>query len=136
MTAVIEKALFYKVTQDMGVAALISTRFTPVSIPQTATFPNATYQLISGDAIKEHGNPSSLPHPRIQITCWGLGFDDVIAVDKAIKTAIDGKRENWGTGSYITKVLSCQAETTPHDDKDAVTGLFWRSRDYFIRWQE
>lgn len=133
----IEKALFYKVTQDAGVSALISTRFTPTTLPQTVTnFPAAVYQFISGSGIKEHGNPTSLPRPRIQITCWSTTFDDTVAVDKAIKAAIDGKRESWGTDSYITKVLSCVAETTPRDDKDPVTGLFWRSRDYFIRWQE
>lgn len=133
----IENALFYKVTHDVGVSSLIGTRFTPTSLPQTVTgFPAAVYQFISGSAIQEHGNPTSLPRPRIQITCWATSFDDTVAVDKAIKAAIDGKRENWGTGSYATKVESCIAETTPRDDKDPVTGLFWRSRDYFIRWQE
>lgn len=137
MTARIEAALFYKVTQNSGVSTLIGTRFTPTTLPQTVVlFPAAVYQFIGGNAIQEHGNPSSLPRSRVQITCWSTNFDDPVAVDKAIKTAIDGKRESWGTGSYVTKVLSCIAETTPRDDKDPVTGLFWRSRDYFIRWQE
>lgn len=133
----IEKALFYKVTQDAGVSSLISTRFTPTTLPQTVVlFPAAVYQFITGAAIKEHGNPTSLPRQRVQITCWALNFDDTVTVDKAIKTAIDGKRESWGTDTYVTKVLSCVAETTPRDDKDTITGLFWRSRDYFIRWSE
>jgi hypothetical protein len=137
MAARIEAALFYKVTQNAGVAALIGTRFTPTTLPQTVVlFPAAVYQFITGAAIKEHGNPTSLPRQRCQITCWSNIWDDLPPLDKAIKTAIDGKREYWGTGSYITKVLSCVAENTPRDDKDPVTGLFWRSRDYFIRWQE
>lgn len=133
----IENALFHKVTQNAGVSALISTRFTPTTLPQTvASFPAAVYQFISGTPIKEHGVATSLPRQRVQITCWALNFDDTVAVDKAIKAAIDGKREEWGTGAYVTKVLSCQAESTPRDGKDQVTGLFWRSRDYFIRWSE
>ena len=132
----IENALRHKVINNAVVATLIGTRFTPTSLPQKATFPAAVYQFISGTSIKEHGNPTSLPRQRVQITCWALNFDDTVVIDKAIKNAIDGKRENWGTGTYVTKVLSCQAETTPRDDKDPVTGLFWRSRDYFIRWQD
>jgi hypothetical protein len=136
MTAHIQNALRYKVTQNAEVAALISTRFTPTSLPQTVTFPATVYQFISGKAISEHNNPTSLPRERVQITCWSTNFDDTVTIDKAIKAAIDGKREEWGIAPYVTKVLSCVAETTPRDDKDPVTGLFWRSRDYFIRWQE
>ena len=136
MAADIGKALYHKVTNNAGVIALISTRFYPLALPQTATFPAAVYQEISGQAIKVHDGPTVLPKPRFQITCWGLNFSDVVAVDAAIKTAIDGKRENWGTGSYVTKVLSSIAESTPRDDRDPTTGLYQRSRDYFIRWQE
>lgn len=131
----IGKALFHKVTNTAGVSSLISTRFYPVVVPQTATFPLAVYQSISGGSIKTHGEPSSLPRPRYQITAWALTFAEVVAIDNAIKTAIDGKRETWGTGAFATVVHECSPDNEPRDDRDPVTGLYTRSRDYFIRYK-
>ncbi len=142
MTADIGKALAYQVSQGSEVIAILGAnassngRFSPVSMPQTATFPLALYQEISGQLIHQHGEASVLPRPRIQITCWGMTYGDVVALDRAIKAAIDGKRGNWGTGSYVTMVESCVAETTPHDDRDPETSVFQRSRDYMIMWKE
>lgn len=127
-------ALFHKVTNTAGVSSLIGTRFYPVAMPQTATFPLAVYQFITGENIKTHGAPSALPRPRCQITAWALTFAEVVAIDNAIKTAIDGKRETWGTGASTTIVHECSPEE-PRDDRDPVTGLYWRSRDYFIRYK-
>jgi hypothetical protein len=136
MPADIDKALVHKVMNNAGVIAVIGTRFYPVALPQIATFPAAIYQEIPGTLIKLHSEPTQLPRSRFQITCWGINFSDVVAADKAIKATIDGKRENWGTGSFVTSVHECTAETTPRDDRDSGTGLYWRSRDYFIRWKE
>ena len=130
MTADIDKALMYQVTHDAGVIAIISTRFTPIALPQTAVFPAAVYQEISGVPIGVHNEASILPRPRIQITCWGLTFADVVAADKAIKIAIDG------ISPYVTMVEACQAASTPHDDRDPTTELYQRSRDYMIMWKE
>lgn len=131
----IDKALFHKVTNNSGVSTLISTRFYPVNLPQTATFPLAVYQSVSGDSIHTHGAPTVLPKPRYQITCWALTFAEVVAIDKAIKNAIDGKRESWGTGSYVTEVQECTSQSEPRHDRDEVTGIYTLSRDYFIRYK-
>ena len=136
MAADLGKALTYQVTQDSGVSTLIFSRFSPVAMPQTSVFPLAVYQEISGQPIHLHGEASVLPRSRVQITCWGMTYSDVTAVDKAIKSAIDGKRGNWGTGSYVTMIEECVAETTPHDDRDPETQIYQRSRDYMIRWKE
>lgn len=137
MASNIEKALYYQVINFAGMSALISDRFYPVRLKQTInTFPAAIYQLIPGSNTKEHGNPTVLPRPRVQITIYSNNFDDTVAVDKLIKTAIDGKRGNWGTGSYVTYIQSCLSESTPRDDSDNDTGLYWRSRDYLIMYTE
>ncbi len=130
----IGKALHHKVTNDVSTAALIGDRFYPVAMPQTATFPLGVYHFMPGGNIKTHGAPSALPRVRCQITAWALTFADVVAIDIAIKMAIDGKRESWGTGAFITVVQECSPEE-PRDDRDPKTGLYWRSRDYFIRYK-
>jgi hypothetical protein len=136
MAADIDKALFYQVSHDSGVIALMSTRFYPIAIPQTTTFPLALYQMVSGVPVKVHDGKTILPKPRYQITVWAITFAEVVAIDLSIKLAIDGKRGNWGTGSYITYIESSLAETTPRDDRDPVTGLYQRSRDYNIMYSE
>jgi len=135
MAANIDKALAHKVKSDAGVASLIGVRFFPVRVPQGQPMPMAIYQATPGKVTKEHGNPIALPNPRYQITCWAQTFEEVVDIDAAIKKAIDGKREDWGTGLYVTSIQRCQAEVNPRDDSDAVTGLFWRSRDYFIMYK-
>lgn len=132
----IDKALVYQVTNDSKVAALIAGRFYPVSMPQSATFPLAVYQFVSGTVIQVHGEVGVLPLARVQITCWGLTFMDVVEVDRAIKNSIDGKRGNWGTGAYVTAIEECVAETTPRDDRDPNTAIYQRSRDFSIQWKE
>lgn len=136
MAADIEKALTYKVTQNAGVIAVISTRFYPIALPQTVTLPAATYQLISGVPIGKHDSKTVLPKSIVQITCWGTTFAEIVSVDKAIKDAIDGQKGNWGTSTYVTSVKHCIAKTTPRDTRDATTGLHIRSRDYSIMWAE
>lgn len=139
MPADIGKALTYQVSHDSGVTALLGSnpiRFTPTSLPQTPTLPHVVWQDISGTLTQHHGEASILPRHRIQVTCWGASYADVVAVDKAIKTALDGKRGDWGTGTYVTRVESCQAETTPRGDRDPETQMYQRSRDYIIMWKE
>jgi len=136
MAANVDKALVHQVKNNAGVIALISSRFYAVNLPQTVTLPAAVYQSISGKLIKEHGVVTSLPTPRYQITCWSNQFDDVVELDIAIKAAIDGKRGTWGTGTYVTMIQRCQAESVPRHDRDPVTGLYWLSRDYLIMWTE
>lgn len=131
----IDAALAYKVINTPGVSSLIGARFYPINLPQIATFPLAVYQSITGTSISTHGAPTALPRPRYQIKAWALTFAEVVAIDYAIKTAIDGKRETWGTGASLTVVHECTAFTEPRDDRDPVTGLYWRSRDYFIRYK-
>ena len=136
MTADIDKALTYQVTQNAGVKAILSSRFFPIALPSGTSLPAALYQEISGVLIGVHDGQSILPKPRIQITCWGLLFSDVVSADEAIRQALDGQKGNWGTGTYITEVEACQAVSTPHDDRDPGTGLYQRSRDYSIIWKQ
>lgn len=137
MAADLEKALHHKVTTTAGVIAVIATRFYPLALPPSVTLPAAVYQSIpAGTLRKIHNSKGLLPRQRIQITAWGTTFAAVVSVDRVIRDAIDGQRGSWGTGSFITVVQGCQAETTPYDDKDAETGLFYRIRDYFIMWSE
>lgn len=132
----IDKALRYKILQDAGVVALIVDRFYAVTLPQTVVLPAVTYQSSAGKITSEHGSRSVLPRPRYQIKSWSDEFQDVVAIDIAIKNVIDGQRGNWGTGSYITFVDSCLNESVPRDDRDSITGLYTRSRDYLIMYKE
>lgn len=134
----IQKALVHKVTTDAGVIALIGTRFYDRKLPQSVTLPAATYQFVTGGELQHHHNePSLLPNARLQITVFGhWGTHDVGAIDRAIKSAIDGSRATWGTGAYQTEVQRCVAETGFFDDLDPESGLYLQMRDYRIMYLE
>lgn len=130
----IDKAIAHKLLNSAGISSIVGDRVYPVRLPQTVTFPLLVFQSISGKAIKYQSEPTALPRPRYQITCWSNLFEDVVALDLAVLQAIDGKRENWGTGTYVTFIQSCIAESEPLDNPEPETGLFVRSRDYFIQY--
>lgn len=136
MSADLDAALVYAVTHASGVTALISTRFYPMRLPETVTMPAATYQMVGGGSrVGQHRAPSLLPRQRVQLTVFG-SFADCVAIDRALRVALDGFRGTWGTGATATAIESCMCVSGPVDDADPEAGLVWRSRDYFIMWKE
>ena len=133
----ISKALAAFVTADSAVKALIVKRFYPVHLPQSVIMPAASYQFLPGGrVVQAHGEKSSLPRARVQITMFGVLYVDCAAVDAAIKQALDGQQGSWGSGSFVTEVESCVVAGPPADGVDPETGLLWRTRDFFIMWKE
>lgn len=132
----LDKALPYYVTHHSGVKAVIDVRFYPQRLPQTVTLPAATFQAIGGAGpVPQHGAAGLLPRQRYQVTAFGQQAD-LVAVDRALKAALDGYRGTWGTGAYLTEIECCLVVSAPVDDSDPESGLAWRSRDYLIIWKE
>lgn len=117
----IEAGLYSKVTGNVGVAALISTRFYPVVLPQKVTLPAASYQVISGEAGYTIGTQAAqVRKPRFQINAWASTYDAAKALARALRTAIDHQTGTWSG----TSVIGCIIEGEELDFYDDSTKTY------------
>ncbi len=92
----VETDVYAAITNDAGLAALIGTRLYPLALPENATYPAATYSVIS-----------EVPHAsgrcmetRVQVDLYDAGaaqdaaYDTVLAMRDALVTLIHSKG-NW-----------------------------------------
>lgn len=88
--ATIETAIYALLTGDGTLTALVSTRVTPVLVPQGSAMPAVTYAQVSGIRIHATSGPAGLVNSRWQFNCWGVSHASVRAVSDAVRQAIDG----------------------------------------------
>lgn len=93
---VIEEALYAHLAASAGVAALVSARIYPQTIPQDIALPAIAYQRISGVREYSHGGPSQLAHPRFQFTCQAATYAAAKSLANAVRAALSGYRGTMG----------------------------------------
>ena len=87
--ATIEEAIYAHLTGNSGVAALVSTRIYPLTIPQDIALPAIAYQRISGPRIAAHDGPTGVARARIQITCQAPTYAAAKGLAMAVRQALD-----------------------------------------------
>lgn len=93
---VIEEALYAHLVGTAGVAALVSTRIYPQTIPQDVALPAIAYQRISGVREYSQSGPSQLAHPRFQLTCQAATYAGAKALANAVRAALSGYKGTMG----------------------------------------
>lgn len=86
----VEEALYTHLTDDAGVAALVSARVYPLVAPQDVARPYLVYQRISTPRVRSHSGPSGLAHPRFQITAVASTYGSARSLANAVRAALDG----------------------------------------------
>lgn len=100
-----EYELRTKLLSDATVAAILATRLYPVILPQNTIFPAATYQIIDTPRDNTLDGPSGLARPKIQFTLWATKADNVKALARAIRLALNGFKGTLPDGSDVKSVL-------------------------------
>jgi len=78
--------------ENVGVAALTSTRIYPLILPQTPTYPAITYQRVSNTG---QDGTSTLRQSRWQVNCWSKrrdgagGYGECQQLATAVKAALE-----------------------------------------------
>lgn len=130
--ATIEEALYSLVTTDTAVAALISTRFTPIEVPQKSSLPAASYQVITTPREYDQDGPAGFASPRIQITITGQTYAEAKSVGNAIRSAINGYR-----GTVLSVVIfGIFLENEYDGSSNLETGFSTLRQDYRVNWRE
>ena len=125
--AELEEAVYSRLTGNVAVAAMVSTRVYPNKIPQEAALPAVAYQRISARRVKAHAAPTGLARVRVQVTCVSRSYSEVKALAAAVRTAMQGVMGSVGgvtlQGSWL--------ETDADEYGDAET-LHSVRQDYMI----
>lgn len=93
----------------------------PLSVPADGIYPCVVYQRISTPQIRSHAGVE-LEYPRMQLSCWGKRFSDVVSTAETVKQVLDLNRVNF-------KLATKESEL---DVKDVEPGLYRRILDFFI----
>lgn len=111
---------------NAGVAALIATRLYPEVLPQAATLPAATYQVVDRTEVVARPDLSTLRlmRMRIQVDCYASSYAGVKAVEAATIQAIYGFNHAVSDAVIQTRVVdlrdAVQAEENSwHSSLDA-----------------
>ena len=87
---VIEEAVFYHLTNDADILAIIGTRAYPNAIPQEADLPAIAYQVISRPGAMAHDGPVGIAWPRFQFTGQADDYDEIVDLMNKVRVAFDG----------------------------------------------
>ena len=138
----VQKHIRAFVMADPEIAAQIGTRFYPVKLPQTATFPALTLQRISGVRFQPLKGPASLARPRYQFDVWMKVADGVAAfsrtqmIGQLLRERLEGQRTDVLDDSVMPAVIRrmwFEFDTDRDLFEPDVNGGYYRySADYFI----
>lgn len=104
----LQAALYYHLTHNSAVAALVGTRVYPRFAPAGVSLPNIVYKKVSRVQKRAHSDqPGSgqkhLVYRRIQIDCTADTSDGADALAKAVREALDSYHGTMGGtgGVYV-----------------------------------
>ena len=132
----IDSALYHRLTTYAGLASLVSTRVSPVTLPQDVSLPAVVFQNISlVPAVQEFDGPAALPKARYQITSFGGTLASAKAVAAQVRAALDGERGEWGTGAYKT-VIYASLWKDESDVQEPDLPMYLVQQDYLIMFRD
>lgn len=97
----IEKDIYYILTNNAAVSALVSNRVYPLLLPQRWTLPAITYQRVSGDRAANYSGASGRARPRFQIDCWADDYDGAKDLADKVRLCLDGYKGDINTETDV-----------------------------------
>lgn len=118
-----EAAIYYLLTTEPAVAALVSDRVFPSYLPVNTPMPAVTYQVISR---LERNTVASLEDHvhvryRIQVDCIARDYDSLVALVAAVRKALANKRGDFAGATVVTIRPEFQSLDVYNEDGDFYT---------------
>ena len=96
--AVVEEALFTRLSGFAGLTALVAARIYPVMLPQDVVLPAVSYRRIAGSRTSAMGSDTGLAHPRFEVNAWSQDYLTAKQVKEQLRAAL----QRWrGTVSGV-----------------------------------
>lgn len=119
--------LVWWLKSQAAVTALVSTRITPMPLPQGSTLPAITYWLISTPREYVQTGRAGLARARVQIDVWASTYLEAQTVAEAVVTAFDGWHDTLGNVAFVEG---------PRDGYETDTKLYRKLLDVTIHYEE
>ena len=104
---IVGKAIYYLLTNDANIAALVDDRVYPEVANQQDAKPYVVYNVRSNDPSDTQKGPSELDTAAVEINCYAPTYETAIAISVAVRAAIDRVQ---GTYNGVN-VQSCQYQS-------------------------
>jgi len=104
---IVGKAIYYLLTNDANIAALVDDRVYPEIANQQDAKPYVVYNVRSNDPSDTQKGPSELDTAAVEINCYAPTYETAIAISVAVRAAIDRVQ---GTYNGVN-VQSCQYQS-------------------------
>ncbi len=134
----IDAALFYHLSHDTGVKAIIGNRAYPAGeVPSSADYEYLVVQRMSNRHVRHMTAGSGIAAPRYQIVSWGRSHLNVQTLAEAVRECLDNYVGTMGSGASLTTVYGSFLETdaaefvTPSDGGEKG---FWAVSQEFTIW--
>ena len=104
------KALYYLLTNDSPISAIVGTRVFPEIADQEQTKPYVVYNIRSNDPSDVQAAPSALDTASVEVNCYAPTYAGAIELSDAVRTCLD-RRSGTYSGvnvqsiQYITEVM-------------------------------
>jgi len=93
--ALIEEAVFKLLRLDAGIAAIVSGRIYPVTVPQKETaarsYPAVVYSLTTREREQSHDGPTGLVNSDFEIDAISADYFEAKRLANAVRLCLDGK---------------------------------------------
>jgi len=124
------KALYYILTGDADLSALVGSRVFPEIAAQDAATPYVVYQLSSVEPQDTKSGPSTLDEVRFEVFCVSNEYTEAQDVTEAVRTALDRARGTFqGVPVQSVQYLDEDAEF------EATTHEYFTETRYLMRLQ-
>lgn len=133
----IEQAVKTRLTGFAGLAALVSTRVTPMALDQElrdlpAFLDSVTFQKISALRLHSYGADPGVVTARFQIDSWGNTYNKAKAVAVQVRAALANQ---YGVTWSSVVIQNCRIDNEI-DDMDTETEIYRVIQDFSITYEE
>lgn len=128
---ILEQGLFYFLSNNTSVKALVSNRVYPARMPVKVTLPCLVYTNITSDSIRSLAGQDGAREKLIQIDAWGATYNAAKSLADVVRKALDAYKGSMS--SVNVQSVSIQGE---RDFYESESEYYRVSVDYLINFKE
>jgi len=128
----IEDGLYWVLTNNIAVAALVGIRMYPIELPQNPTLPAITYQVITPSTGIAHDGLTGVGDSRYQFNGIDDNYDVVIDLMNKVRKALGGYKGTAGTAPNTVVIEAILPVGVGYEAYDPQIKRYSRSLDFYV----
>jgi hypothetical protein len=128
------KIVYNILSNNSALTALVSTRLSPIRIPQESAFPAIAYNLVSVIASPTNTSHSRTDFARVQVSSFGTTFASATAVAAAVRTALEAVSLPGTFNGAKCQTIEFDGEVHLAEDEAGFAGIYHVAQDFIINY--